>query len=95
MKDVIYTKTWVRTRLGVNLRCYIPPFPAKDFSKIARACAKEMAQAVPGSRPKPDPNELLFEQNKFGMFLSWTIPWEETLPETLKKIGFKGGNSLL
>lgn len=93
--DCIYTKTWVRTRLGVNLRCYIPPFPAGDFSKIAQTCAREMAKAAPKNGPKPNPNELLFEQNKFGMFLSWTIPWEETLPQTLKKIGFKEGESLL
>jgi hypothetical protein len=91
MSNPLYTKTWLRSPRGLDLRCYMHLRQAKHILDAAVAASEEI-KALTGIFPNPQ--ELPLESNAHGVFLRYSVPsgtFEESLATSL---GWKRGQDL-
>jgi hypothetical protein len=90
----IYTKTWVYTRDGIELRCYMASPTVGALGRDAKIAAKEMGLITENS---PVPKELRLGDNKHGSYLharfEMTRDAIENLRPKLKELGWAEGKS--
>lgn len=62
----IYSKTWVYTSRGIELRCYLSAQTVAELSKQTKPVAGEMGRV---SGIFPNPKELKLGSNTHGIYL--------------------------